>query len=72
MREDLINWKKSTMCSEFTLSNMACIQMNAPVRPIPSLYVEREDKGSINKSEDILAHDCDWHVSSVPLDFVEL
>ena len=33
----LMNWKKSTTLSEFTLSNMAWIQMKAPVLPIPSL-----------------------------------
>ena len=73
MREDLTNWKKSMTCSEFTLSNMAWIQMNAPVLPIPSLAErERGVRGSHGTEVDILAEDSDRFVLCVPLQFVEV
>ena len=43
IRADLMNWKKSTTPSVFSRSNWAWMQMNVPVRPIPSLHTKKSN-----------------------------
>ena len=42
-RIPLMNWNKSATVSAFILSISACVEMNAPVLPTPSLHIMKRD-----------------------------